>query len=165
MKIEFFSRWIWPSIGENVCSPKAPGPNWRGVLIRAPLRASLGPAAPRDAHGAFGVIPICGYYFVDVTADPAARGVVLVALDPARGNSYRGEITLPDDDPVVPPPRSRPVPKKQLERLAVGRYFNANLLRFVALPPTPAVYRVHAEYKGHVSNEVTIELYEPWPER
>jgi hypothetical protein len=134
---------------ENACSPKVPDqPSWRGVLIRAPSRVPFRRGAPRDDHGAFTTFPICGYYFVDVAPDPAKRGVVLTAVDRAHGKTYSGEITSLDDTPVVPPPRSSPVPKSQLKGLAVGRHFNANLLWF----------------KGQVSNEVTVELYEPPPE-
>jgi hypothetical protein len=149
------------SDGANACSPRYPGPNWLGIVIRAPSRAPFRREALPDAHGAFATIPICGFYQVPVIPDPAKPGVVLTAVDRATRKTYSGMITSLDPSPVVPPRRTSPPPSpSELKGLSVGCHFNTNLLWFVKVPAAPAVYEVFATFKGQTSNKVTVELFE-----
>lgn len=151
------------------CSPKKPAdPTFRGILINAPKQVSFKKGAPGGRTGAFATIPICGYYILDVSSPPKFKSYLgtlqLVAVSRNTGRKYTGPVV--DRRDGVPPPKTKPFTEEQLKGVYVGGHFNPNLLEFVRLPKTAAVYDVHVELGNHgeegffESNIVTIEIIE-----
>jgi hypothetical protein len=111
-------------------------------------------------YGAFAAIPICGYYLLNVPAEPSDKPMRLVAVDRRTGTVYSGDIVELNPSPASPPPPSEPLTAEELEGLAAGGYFNPNLADYVRLPEKPAVYNVHVELREFRSNPVIIEIVE-----
>jgi len=144
---------------QTACSPKPPGPHWRGILIQAPRLVRFRRGTTVGNHGAFAAIPVCGYYLLDVPPRPTTKCMRLVAVDNRTCVFYSGEIVELDDNPDDPLP-GEPSPPEKRQGLAAGGFFNPNLADFVGLPVASAIYDVHVEFRGYRSNEVTIELVE-----
>lgn len=161
---EAFFQVDLESSSESPCSPRPPGPSWRGVLIRAPSRAPFGKGVPPGGHGAFATIPICGYTLVEAGGEPG-QGIVLTAVNRATGKRYSAPLVTPEEGTVAPEPIRAPVHPSRLQGLASGGHFNTNLLWTLDLPRAPAVYEIQAQLKGYTSNMVTVELYDASPDR
>jgi hypothetical protein len=155
-----FSQLRFDSTEPNPCSPKDPGPNWRGILIQAPMQVALkrdGGVGQQEAHAA---IPICGYFMLAVTNTEKSSPMTLVAINKLTKKVYSGAIVKQDPRPREPTPETEPVDPELLKGLASGGYFNLNLVEYVRIPARPAVYDVVVEYGGVQSNTVTIEVVE-----
>jgi hypothetical protein len=144
----------------NPCSPQQPDPTWRGILIQAPKQVAFKRGEKVGKYDAFAAIPICGYYLLDVPAEPSDEPMRLVAVDRRTGTVYSGDIVRLSRSPVKPPPPSEPLTAEELEGLAAGGYFNPNLANYVHLPEEPSVYNVHVELREFRSNPVIIEIVE-----
>lgn len=142
----------------NPCSPKDPGPKWRGILIQAPKRVVF--KRGQEAGEAFAVIPICGFYTLDLVSLMNGAPMTLIATDKSTQRVYSGAVVEADPSPNDPPPDDEPVDPTALKGLATSSYFNPNLASYVGLPARPAVYEVIVEYGGMQSNKVTIEMVE-----
>jgi hypothetical protein len=143
--------------GPNPCSPKDPGPAWRGILIRAPKQVSLTPVSG-DSPAI--IIPVCGYYMLEVLSLlDSAQQMKMIAKNLKSGRVYQGDVIDRDPSPEIPPPDDKPLdPATLLPGLAIGAYFNKNLAEYVNLPRAPAIYEVYVEYGGLQSNKAIIEL-------
>lgn len=139
------------------CSPVAPEPYWRGVLIRAPRKAPFQPIAA-DTPGEFVAVPICGYYQVDAVATPIREPMRLLAVSKQSRKVYVGEVRDRDRKPVERPPKTVPITLEEIEGEAEGSYFNLNLFDWVTLPEGPGCYTIQVEFRGYRSNAITIEL-------
>lgn len=142
----------------NACSPANGDPDWRGIRIQAPQKVQLQVRKGTQLPISMAPIPVCGFSLLDVPPAPVHEAMRLVAKDTRTGAVLAGPIVELDPSPVVPPPRGRPFSAELLKGVAVGSYFNPNLLDFVSLPRAPATYLVHVEFRGFKSNEVTIEV-------
>lgn len=154
----FFERVPLGSTAPNPCSPRPPGPNWRGILIQAPSQVRIRPGERIGARGAFAAIPICGYYLLDVLALAKGLPLTLVVTNRASGKVFTGAVVEDDPSPEEPPPPDTPTDPKLLVGVATGGYFNPNLLDHVRLAAEPVVYEVQAVWGDARSNVVTIEI-------
>ena len=139
------------------CSPKDPGPNWRGILIQAPKQVSFGRTGKGETYKA---IPVCGLYTLDMLSLMDGKPMRLIAVDKHSQKIYTGEVIDEDPSPEVPPPGQEPLDYAQLKGLATGSYFNVNLVSYVKLPVHLTEYEVMVEYGGNQSNKVTIKIVE-----
>ena len=143
---------------QNPCSPKDPGPQWRGILIQAPTQVSFGHGAV--AREVFAAIPICGLYTLDLSSLMNGAPMKLIAIDKKTQKIYTGAVVDEDPSPEEPPPTSEPLDPAKLKGLATSSYFNLNLVSYVRLPAHLALYDVMVEYGGMQSNKVPIEIVE-----
>jgi hypothetical protein len=142
---------------QNNCSPAEPPLPWQGLLIQAPTQVGFRPGKQVDER--FAIIPICGYYRLEMTKLMGGAPLTLVAVNTADQSRYTGAVI--DEDPGHPAPRRGappPLTADDVNGVLSASYFNPNLARYVALPAVEAVYRVHAEYGGAVSNAVQIAV-------
>lgn len=142
----------------NPCSPQNDDRTWRGILIRAPARVKVKRDVLRGRAGVLDAIPVCGFLLLNVPAAPIHERIRLFAVDTKTGLELSGDVVDLDPSPYEPPPARPPPSPEKLAGLAVGMYFNPNLIDFVRLPGMPAVYDVHVELRGFRSNVVTIEV-------
>lgn len=143
---------------QNLCSPLAPGPAWRGIMIHAPIQVKFKPGTPVGDKGAFAAIPICGYYLIDAAELLSGEPPRLVAVDQRTSVVYTGDLIEREASPEAPPPDEPPLDPASLKGIAIGSYFNPNLADYVELPAVPASYAVHVEYGRFQSNVVKIEV-------
>lgn len=146
--------------GRHACSPPKPGPDWLGVIIRAPRLVKFQRGEVVGNYGAFAAIPICGFYRVEVRWEENPDPLKLVVVDRRTGQALSGPIIELDPSPIVPPPKGTPIDPQKTKGQTSGSYFNPNLADYVALPHTSATYDVHVEFREYKSNVVTIELIE-----
>ena len=142
--------------GPNACSPPAPALPWTGVVIQAPTQVAYRSGARSGEP--FAAIPVCGFYRLplDVLARQG-KPLMLVAVDTRDGSRHVGPM-LDEDPGLMAPPDAPPVDPKELSGMLTASYFNPNLARYVKLPAKDAVWEVHAEYGGAVSNRVRIAV-------
>ena len=150
LKVALNSREAQP------CSPKPPAGSWRGLLIQAPTQVSYKPGERVD--GQFAAIPLCGFYQLDLLALQDDKPLMLVAVDQANGQTYRGPVLDEDAGNNEPQPGPQKVDPALLAGMSTSSYFNPNLARYVRLPERAAQYSVHAEFGGMQSNSVTVDL-------
>jgi hypothetical protein len=155
-----FSKVQFDSTEPNPCSPKDPGPDWRGILIQAPRQVMLMQDVKTGQQEAQAAIPICGYFMIDVTDTEKSPPMTLIAIDRLTKKVYSGAMVKEDPRPQEPAPETEPVDPELLKGLASGGYFNPNLVEYVRIPAHTAVYDVMVEYGGMQSNKVTIEIVE-----
>ena len=145
----------------NPCSPPAPAPDWRGIVIQAPEKVTFKRDQTVDEYGAFAAIPVCGYCQLDVLTEPWPEPMRLFAVDRATGTVYSGDVVELDPSPEKPPPEDEePLTPEEVEGLATGTYFNPNLADFVQLPQKPAIYNIYVEFREVRSNMVAVEIVE-----
>lgn len=140
----------------NPCSPAAPALPWTGLVIQAPTQVAYRPGKPVD--GQFAAIPVCGFYRLPMSRLADGAPLTLVAINLKDGSRYAGPMIDVDPGLMEAPPPRPPVDPDKLAGMLSAAYFNPNLARYVALPAAAAVYRVHAEYGGAVSNAVQIAV-------
>lgn len=142
---------------QNNCSPAAPALPWTGLLVQAPTQVGFRPGKQVDDR--FAMIPICGYYRLAMEKLMGGPPLTLVAIDTVSQRRYAGIVM--DEDPGHPAPRRGgppPLTADDVKGVLSASYFNPNLARYVALPAVEAIYQVHAEYAGAVSNVVQIAV-------
>lgn len=137
----------------NLCSPKDPGPRWRGIQIQAPTRVMFD---RRTAREAFVVLPVCGFYTLQLDALDSGP-MMLIVTDRATRQVYRGAVVDADPNPIVRNPLA-PQRNPAKPRGALSSYFNPNVARYVEFPMRSASYEVVVEYGGMRSNSVTVEV-------
>lgn len=158
------------TLGPTQGSPSRPAdPAFRGIVIRAPRKVAFKKGAIADRDVGFALVPICGYYRLDLLLpdrySDLHEAIVLVATDLDRKEVFSGRTA--DPDLLVPPPgepASTPGGEQSYQSgpHVYGGYFNPNLVQYARLPRRSATYEVHAELEGSGvrSNRVTIELVE-----
>lgn len=151
-----FERVPLNSRERNACSPAEPALPWRGIVIQAPSQVAYQPGKPVD--GQFAAIPICGFYRLDMDKLLDSKGLVLVAVNVEDKTRYSGLMIDQDAGLMEEDPDQKPLDPARMKGMLSAAWFNPNLARYVQLPAAPAVYHVHAEYGGMVSNEVQIAL-------
>ena len=138
------------------CSPKDPGPNWRGILIQAPKQVVI--SRGQEAKTAYAGIPVCGLYTLDLASLMDGAPMMLILKDQATQAIYTGAVVDKDPSPEEPPPPEKPLDPEALKGLATSSYFNPNIASYVRLPARPATYQVMVKYGGMQSNIVTIQI-------
>jgi hypothetical protein len=136
------------STAPSACSPVDPGPEWRGVMIRA----------PKDVPVATRRFPLCGFYNLDMASLEGDQPLVVYAVERASKRTYQAEIAEADASPEAPRPELEPVDPVLLEGMAVGGYFNHNLFDYLQLPATRGAYDVFVQFGREKSNTVTVNL-------
>ncbi len=149
---------------QTECSPAEEGPEWRGIKINAPQKVhlKLGPSQLGEAV-LFGSTAICGYSMIDMLEARKAGNMQLEVVDTESGEEFTGTINFDAVDPDPPDPAPfadapEDEDEEDLEGMASGGFFNANLHSFVAIPAKPATYRVTVVQGKQRSNAVSIEV-------
>ena len=161
-----FGQVTLNSRGPTPCSPRAPLPSFRGILVAAPARVTFARGQSVGRLGAFAAVPLCIYYCLEPARvkphDNTIEALRLVAKDLATGDVHTGHIIDPDPKAPLPPDVAALAPpdRAALARMAVGGYVNPNLADYLPIPAAPAVYAVHVELEPYTSNTVRIELVE-----
>ena len=145
---ELFFRIALNSTEPTACSPADPGPEWRGILIRA----------PQSVRTADGLFPLCGFYNVDMAELADGNPIMIFAVEQDSQHTYRASMTEDDHSPEAPEPEMPAFDPKLLEGMAVGGYFNINLYDYLPLPPDSATYVLFAQYGLKQSNPITVHL-------
>lgn len=145
---ELFFRIALNSTEPTACSPADPGPEWRGILIRAPESIRI----------AKGIFPVCGFYNVDMAELEDGRPITIFAIEQPSQRTYVASMTEEDHSPEEPEPELEPVDSKLLEGMSIGGYFNINLYDYLQLPPDSATYTLFVQYGLKQSNTVTVKL-------
>lgn len=141
----------------NACSPPEPSAQWHGVVIQAPTQVIYRPGKP--VGDSFAAIPVCGFYRVEMGKLLDGKPLLLVAVNLKDQTRYVGAMVDVDHGLMAPRrPKPSPVTAEDVQGMSTDAYFNPNLARYVQLPATDAVYQVHAEYGGAVSNSVQIKV-------
>lgn len=153
---ERFEHVPFGSGARNGCSPAEPALPWHGLVMQAPTQ--VGYRKGRPANGGFASIPICGFYRIGMEHLLDGRPLMLVAVNLKDHARYSGPMIDPEPGQIEPKPGARPLDPESVKGMSTGGYFNVNLTRYVALPEADAVYQVHAEYGGSVSNPVQIAV-------
>ena len=138
----------------NACSPAQPPLPWTGIVIQAPTRVAFAAAQPRDGL----VLPVCGFYRLEMASLMDGLPLLLVAVDRASHRRYAGPMLDRETNPLVPPPRARQRDPEDLKGMLSGSYFNPDLGHYLALPAKAAQYEIHVEYGGATSNGVLVEV-------
>lgn len=159
---EMFKNIQTGSLEPNPCSPKEPDASFRGILINAPKQVTFKKGQSIGRLGAFAMIPICGYYHLNVPSPPKYNNIfeamTLVAINTETKKMYAKPMMEPDT--VIPPPRREPPPREVVANISVAGYFNPNLADYVTLPQVPGIYDIHVELEEMKSNSVQIKLVE-----
>ncbi|PIE04431.1 MAG: hypothetical protein CSA76_04260 [Spirochaetales bacterium] len=138
----------------NACSPKDPGVDWLGLVIRAPLKIEI---AAEDADKA--VVPLCGFYQVEMTDALKSPSPRIYVKNTDSGHIYEGGLLDRDENPQEPLPLpEEPLDPADLKDMLLGSWFNPDLTDYVSFPVTSAVYEIYVEYAGMQSNKVRVEL-------
>lgn len=104
------------------------------------------------------LILVHGTYRIQASDFPPDARLRLVALDQRTKQEYAGGVGQRDASPDVPPPKTSEPPAETLQRMVITGYFNTDLVATVKLPWASAIYRIHAELAGNLSNEITIQV-------
>ena len=159
---EMFKNVQVGSLEPNPCSPKEPDASFRGIRINAPKQVSFKKGESIGRLGAFALIPICGYYHLNVPSPPKYNNIfeamTLVAINTKTKMQYAKLMMEPDT--VLPPPKREPPPREEVANISVAGYFNPNLADYVILPQEPGIYDIHVELEEMKSNIVQIKLVE-----
>lgn len=141
----------------NACSPAKPAPRWRGLIIQAPAEIHYKPGQPID--GRFARIPICGFYRLDTANLLDGKPLLLVAVNIQDKSRISGPMIEHDHGRMAPRPNPpAPLRAKDVQGMASGAFFNPDLAVYLDLPAVDAIYAVHAEYGGMLSNVVQISI-------
>lgn len=152
-KPDKFSKVLINSNQASECSPPEQLPNWRGVLINSPETVVLSASAESAS------IPICGYYQLGMDKLDESGPLRFVVRQKETDSVYRGIMLQEDSSPEEPHPDGDRKPSAaQMKNMAVGAYFNPNLLDYVKMPTTPGQYEVYAEYAGSKSNTANFRI-------
>ncbi|MFK8031232.1 MAG: hypothetical protein AB8G18_13435 [Gammaproteobacteria bacterium] len=149
---------------QTECSPSEEGPEWRGIKINAPSSVHLKVGDDQVENVVqFGSTPVCGYSLIDMLEAREAGPMRIVAIDEESGQEFSGELNFDavDDDPPADDPFGDEPDEdtdEDLEGMATGGFFNANLHSFVELPSKPARYNVNVVQGSNRSNSVVIEV-------
>jgi hypothetical protein len=138
----------------NACSPAQPPLPWLGIMIQAPTRVAFAAAKPQDGV----VVPVCGFYRIDMAHLLDGKPLMLVAVNLASKKRHAGPMVDVETEPVLPDPQARPLDANAVKGLVSSSHFNPDLAHYVVLPAAAAVYEVHVEYGGMVSNSVQIAV-------
>lgn len=141
------------------CSPRDPGPNWRGILLNAPKQVSFRRGQSGDG-GSFLSVPVCGLYTLALADLINGAPMKIHATDTKTRQIYTGTVVDNDPSPEEPPPFPTTIDPATLTQLATSSYFNVNVTSYVALPAGSAVYDIVIEYGGRRSDKVTIAVVE-----
>jgi hypothetical protein len=140
----------------HACSPKAPRDPWLGIVIQAPTEVGYRHGKPVD--GQFAAIPVCGFYRLEMGRLLDGKPLMLVAVNLQDQTRLSGPMLDVDPGLMARRPPSEPVRPEDVAGMTTDAYFNPNLARYVKLPAIDAVWQVHAEYGGAVSNSVRISV-------
>lgn len=144
---------------QNDCSPEISNDsNFVGIAINAPTSVTFNPSKPA-ADGSFVVIPLCGYYQLDMAKLLEDAVIRLFAMNIETEEVYRG--TLVDEEPgsEAPLPFDEPdLSPEDLEGQLLGAYFNPNFAAYVSLPIEQAKYKILVQIGETKSNVVDVEL-------
>jgi len=137
---------------KTICSPDEPPLPWKGLVINAVGEVKL------ESKDGFAGLIICGYYRVDLVKLLDGKALNLVAVNVSTGQEYRGEMLDPEEGTIAKNPDAEPVTPDMVEGMSTASYFNPDLLAYVDLPKTSAIYDIFAEYGGHTSNVVRVKV-------
>jgi hypothetical protein len=165
-----FRRVKYPTYGESACSPEV-AEEFRGLLIRAPRKATIHATVPMALEPDAPWLPVCGVIRLSNQelgriGVHAIKGVVLVFVDQSSGTPV--SFNLRPDKPEAPPDPTPPsdvvvldsIPEDQIKRDSVfTQYFNIDALMFRPdFPRRTARYRVHALLGTYKSNVVEVDV-------
>lgn len=136
----------------NLCSPSKRDPRWRGILIKAPDEVSF---SVRDSEK---YIPICGYFQIAMQNLSTSNHLKLNVIIPDKGKVFSGYVVNKDPHPVENEPYPNKIRDEDLKGMALGSYFNSDLLNYVEFPLIPGYIEVFAELGGMKSNSVKINI-------
>jgi hypothetical protein len=159
---EMFEKIQVGMLGPTPCSPQKQDLSFRGILINAPKQVLFKKGQRIGRLGAFVLIPVCGYYHLNVPSPPKYSNIIeamtLVAINIETKQRYAGPMI--DPDTAAPPPRREPPPREMVANISVEGYFNPNLANYVSLPQEPGTYAIHVELENIKSNIVQVKLVE-----
>ena len=103
----------YPSREPSKCSPKQPDDvKWRGIVIQGQRRVEFTPGK-RVASGRFAVVPVCGFYMLDLEKLMDGQPMQVVVTDTASKRVMRWAVIDTDDGTDVPPPDRKPPPREE----------------------------------------------------
>ena len=133
---------------QNECSPAARLPGWKGILINAPSLIDASKSA----------LPICGYYKLKIADIVDSEPLTVHVYEINSERVYTGLLVDIDENPMEPEPGQTDDDMAQFGNMAVGSYFNHNLLDYVEMPFVTGIYEISVEFAGQKSNVVTINV-------
>ena len=137
---------------QSQCSPAEPGPEWKGIIINAPEEMTF-----TERQESI-LLPICGYYRLDMKSLSKSEGLKLNIFKKGSDKMVSGFILEKDPNPQAPEPFSTEVAEEETKDLALGGYFNSNLLDYVDIELETGEYEVYVEDGGMKSNTVIIKV-------
>jgi len=151
-KPKTFSKVYVNSYEPNLCSPLEQKPEWLGIIIEAPEEIIF------SVNEKMIYLPICGYYRLDINSLRTSQPIKLSVNYIGDDKVFSGFLIESDTSPTVPQPKSTEVTEEESEGMALGEYFNPDLLNYVEFPLIPGEIQVFVEYGGMKSNTVTIKI-------
>lgn len=154
-----FNKIELDSDTQNPCSPSVnKDPGFIGIAINAPTEIEFDPAKP-TADGSFAVIPICGFYRLDMAEMLKDSVIQLFAMNIDTEEVYRGELIEHDEGSEEPFPMEVPeLLPEELQGQLLSAYFNPNFLRYVNLPASEANYKILVQIGTAKSNVVEVKV-------
>ena len=147
------------SDSQNPCSPDIGSqPDFMGIAINVPTEVEFNESEPAE-DGSFVVIPICGYYQLDMFELSKDSVIQLFAMNIETQQIYRGELVDQDAGTEEPMPLDEPeLQPEDLEGQLLSTYFNPNLSHYVNLPVEEATYKILVQIGQVKSNIVEIKV-------
>lgn len=136
----------------NLCSPSKRDPRWRGILIKAPEEVSI------SAGDSEKFIPICGYYQIAMQNLSSSNPLKLSVIIPGKEKIFSGFVVNKDPHPIENVPYQNKINDEDIKGMALGSYFNPDLLKYVDFPLIPGELEVFAELGGMKSNSIKIKI-------
>lgn len=147
------------SDSKNVCSPDiSTQSDFIGVAINVPTEVEFEAEKPAE-DGSFTVIPICGFYQLDLAELSKDSVIQLFAMNVETEQVYRGKLIEEDAGTEEPMPFDEPELQPQdLEGQLLSAYFNPNLAHYVDLPLAEATYKILVQIGQVKSNVVEVKI-------
>ncbi|MBU3004972.1 hypothetical protein [Paraglaciecola arctica] len=147
------------SDSKNLCSPDiSTQSDFIGVAINVPTEVEFEAAKPAE-DGSFTVIPICGFYQLDLAELSKDSVIQLFAMNVETQQVYRGNLIEEDAGTEEPMPFDEPELQPQdLEGQLLSAYFNPNLVQYVDLPIAEATYKILVQIGQVKSNVVEVKI-------
>lgn len=147
------------SDSKNLCSPDiSTQSNFIGVAINVPTEVEFEAVKPAE-DGSFTVIPICGFYQLDLAELSKDSVIQLFAMNVETQQVYRGNLIEEDAGTEEPMPFDEPELQPQdLEGQLLSAYFNPNLAHYVDLPIAEATYKILVQIGQVKSNVVEVKI-------
>ncbi|MEP1445380.1 MAG: hypothetical protein ABJK37_04585 [Paraglaciecola sp.] len=147
------------SDSKNLCSPDvSTKADFIGIAINVPTEVKFDEVETAE-DGSFTIIPICGFYQLDLAELSKDSVIQLFAMNVETEQVYRGELLEEDAGTEEPMPFDEPELQPQdLEGQLLSAYFNPNLAYYVDLPIAEATYKILVQIGQEKSNIVEVKV-------